>query len=225
MRQLVNYGKMLASDCLLVDMRSQFNTHSWLAITWQRSMLASCLIRQVGLLAAGPACRSGSLCCVLQTSAHNACPDQAGASAVQPDFLLRVRRLLPFSVRWTSKRAHFAVPLGTNLSRQAVPRNANPRNARCTALRMAQTSRYTSTNVMEPVRRAAARCALRAVCVARSGPPLAAPNVRTRCCIGCTSHSKKITVVGCFCNGNPKVQEQPFRSNYCNLSSYKPAIV
>ena len=54
-------------------------------------------------------------------------------------------------------------------------RNAHSRNARRTALRMAQTSRYTSTNVMEPVRRAAARCALRAVCVARSGPALAAP--------------------------------------------------
>jgi hypothetical protein len=56
-------------------------------------------------------------------------------------------------------------------------RNANSRNARRTALRMTQLSIYTSTNVMEPVRRAAARCALRAVCWARSGPPLAAPHL------------------------------------------------
>ena len=56
MRQLVDYGKMQASDCLLVDMGSESNTLSWLAITWQHLMLARCLIRQGGLLAAGPAC-------------------------------------------------------------------------------------------------------------------------------------------------------------------------
>ena len=76
MRQLVNYGKMQASDCPLVDMGSESNTLSWLAITWQHLMLARCRIRQGGLLAAGPACQSGSLCCMLQTSAHDACPDQ-----------------------------------------------------------------------------------------------------------------------------------------------------
>ena len=132
MRQLVNYGKMQASDCPLVDMGSESNTLSWLAITWQHLMLARCLIRQGGLLAWQldlPVNLAHSVACY-KPQRMMPVQTRSDSSAVQPNFLLRVRWFLPFSNRWTSKRAHFAVPLGMNLSRQAVPREMPTRATR-----------------------------------------------------------------------------------------------